>query len=177
MVRHARNKKRRAGRLGKTKLKNRNYQFFKPPQITDAVIRKSWDPKKSPKENLATLGLCSLPNAKVNNRGINNSEESSSTNIPCKAIELYDIPDSDIIPKKTRSQVMLPVSIENQQYMVKCFEKYGDDYARMAKDIKVNNMQHTENQLRKLGARFLLLNESQLRVEVPERIQHLMAKS
>jgi hypothetical protein len=176
MVKHARNKKRRAGRIGKTKLKNRNYQFFKPPQITDAVIRDNWDPKKSPKDNLATLGLCSLPNTKVNNRGII-SEESSSTNASCKAIELYDIPESDVIPKKTRSQIMLPVSIENQQYMAKCFEKYGDDYAKMSKDIKVNNMQHTENQLKKLGARFLLLTESQLRVDVPETIKHLMVKS
>lgn len=175
MVKHARNKKRRAGRIGKTKLKNRTYRFFKPPQITDQVIREHWNPKKSPKENLETLGLCSLPNNKIHNRGITN-KDTELLNSECKAVELYDIPESDVIPKRTKSQIMLPVSIENQEYMAKCFTKYGNDYGKMAKDIKVNNMQHNENQLRKLGARFLLLTESQLRVEVPDKIKHLMVK-
>jgi hypothetical protein len=35
-------------------------------------------------------------------------------------------------------------------------------------------MQHTENQLRKLGARFLLLNQEQRIVEVPDRVKPLL---
>ena len=157
---------------------NRNYQFFKPPQIQDPIIKSNWNPRKSPAENLKAMGLRSLPNISVNSRG-RNMEEYGSTNAKSKesnkkCIELFDIPDSDIIPKKTLAQRMLPVSIDNQKYMAKCFAKHGDDYLKMSRDIKVNNMQHTENQLRKLGARFLLLSEGERRVEIPDKIQHLM---
>lgn len=93
----------------------------------------------------------------------------------CKAVELYDIPDSDVIPKQTLSQRLLPVSIENQNYMAALFGRHGNDYGKMAKDMKLNNMQHNENQLRKIGARFLLLNEGEIRVEIPDRIKDLMA--
>ncbi len=92
----------------------------------------------------------------------------------CKAIELYDIPDSDTLPKSGLSQRMLPVSIENQEYIVKLFQKYGDDYGKMARDIKLNNMQHNTNQLKKIGARFLLLEAGQIRVEIPENVKPLM---
>lgn len=48
-----------------------------------------------------------------------------------KALELFDIPSSDtFLPKKTKSDIMLPVSIENQQYIAKCFAKYGNDYEK-----------------------------------------------
>jgi hypothetical protein len=70
---------------------------------------------------------------------------------------------------------MLPVSIENQGYMVKLFAKYGSNYKKMSMDIKLNNMQHMETQLQKIGARFLLLNENQLRVELPDSVKELMA--
>ena len=126
------------------------------------------------------MGLCSLPNINVNSRGRNvqdygpSTTASTSTAKDCKAIELFDIPDSDVIPKQTLAQRMLPVSIENQKYMAQCFAKHGDDYHKMSRDIKKNNMQYTENQLRKLGARFLLLSEDERRVEIPEKIQHLM---
>lgn len=45
---------------------------------------------------------------------------------------------------------------------------------KISRDIKVNDMQHTENHLRKLGARFLLLNERERRVDVPDSVKHLI---
>eukprot|EP00978_Attheya_sp_CCMP212_P005867 scaffold13078_cov48-Attheya_sp.AAC.8 len=70
---------------------------------------------------------------------------------------------------------MLPVSIEKQRFIVKCMAKYGDDYKAMSRDTKVNDLQETANVLRKLGARFLLLSPEQERVEIPDKIKHLMA--
>jgi len=90
-----------------------------------------------------------------------------------KAVELFDIPDSDEIPKSTLR--MLPVSVENQDYMVKLFAKYGNDYTRMSRDMKLNNMQHTVKQLQKIGSRFLLLEENDIRVEIPDSVKELMA--
>ena len=49
--------------------------------------------------------------------------------------------------------------------------KHGLAYDRMFRDIKLNYMQHTETQLRKMGARFLLLSDDQRKVPVPEKAQ------
>ena len=88
--------------------------------------------------NMSALGLVSQVNGEVAQRG--NAIPASSAS----AVELFDIPESDnVIPKKTKSLSMLPVSVEDQKYIVKLMERYGDDYERMARDIKRNNMQHS----------------------------------
>ncbi len=142
------------------------------------MIKANWDPTKSPAVNFQNLGLLNSPNQSItNSQDLNQHQQplpsSTSDNQPCKAIELYDIPDSDTL-RKIKNQGKLPVSVENQKYMVACFSKYGDDYKSMSRDIKVNNMQHTEHHLRKLGARFLLLNASQRKVDIPEKVRDMM---
>jgi len=180
MVKHARTKKRRAGRIGKTKLKNGSFHKFKPPQIRDPIIKAKWDPTKSPAQNLRNLGLTALPNADINSRGRADDvviTPSSNGSIATdgngtvnnnKFIELYGT-------RKEATSPHLPVSIEDQKYLVRCFAKYGDDYKKMSRDIKVNDMQHTERRLQKLGDGFMLLTEAQRRVDVPESIRHLVA--
>ncbi len=183
MVKHGRTKKRRAGRTGKTKLKHNSHRLFRKAKIQDPVIKANWDRRKSPTVNMQHLGLrdatsmnhtTELYKAMGGAAAVGETQTSGESGT-CKAVELYDVPASDIIPKKTLAQRMLPVSIENQEYIVKLLEKYGDDYGKMARDIKMNNMQHTENKLRKIGARFLLLNEKEIRVDIPENIKSLMA--
>uniref|UniRef100_A0A7S2REA6 Nucleolar protein 16 n=1 Tax=Eucampia antarctica TaxID=49252 RepID=A0A7S2REA6_9STRA len=175
MVKHGTNKKRRAGRTGKTKLKNGTYRKFKPTEITNHIIREHWDPSKTPTANLKSMGLTANVNNDINSRGLTlvHKDDAGTTNN--KAVEVFDIPESDIIPKKTLANRMLPMSIEDQKYVAKCMEKHGNDYLKMARDMKFNDMQHTENKLRKLGARFLLLSEGHRRVEVPSTVQHLVA--
>jgi hypothetical protein len=136
----------------------------------DGVIRKNWDFTKSPSVNLESMGLVSRPNNDIETRVAPSNIKPIST-----AVELFDVPESDVIPKKTKSQIMLPVSIEKQRFIVKCMSKYGDDYKAMSRDNKVNDLQETQNVLRKLGARFLLLSPEQQRVEIPDKIKHLMA--
>ncbi len=182
MVKHGRTKKRRAGRTGRTKLKHNSHRLFRPAKIQDPVIKANWDRRKSPSVNMQNLGL---KDATAMNHttelykamGVVGADktQTSGESGTCKAVELYDVPASDIIPKKTLAQRMLPVSIENQEYIIKLLERYGDDYAKMSRDIKINNMQHTENKLRKIGARFLLLNEKEIRVDIPENVKSLMA--
>jgi len=196
-VRHGRNRKRRAGRIGRTKLKNRNYSKFKPPQITDEVVRSNWDPTKTASVNMANLGLQSNLNDSVVKPAsfasfppTSTSDSKTTTTADSNkvsAIELFNIPESDVIPAQTKRLRMLPVSVEDQQFIIKCIHKYGvgssedDDendetFQKMACDIKVNDMQHTKNKLKKMVARFMLLEESQLRVEVSDEIKALMKK-
>ena len=172
MVQHGRNKKRRAGRTGRTKLKNQTYAKFKPPQYGDPVIQANWDPSKSPTMNLKNLGLQGAPNSSINSRGLDPKRFSNNT-VDKKVIELFDVPDAETIAA-FKAKNRLPVSVENQHYMVKCFEKYGDNYKKMSRDIKINDMQHTENLLRKMGSKFLLLSDTQRKVEIPEKIKHLI---
>ena len=235
MVKHAKTKKRRAGRIGRSKLKvralskflmnvhartsaadscfsscytdiwpltltaslraisiilslakNRNYQFYKPPQINDKTVKAIWNPRKSPAANMANMGLQSAVNSSIDARAAIalaavQKKDSNPSPRDAKAIELFDIPDSDnmtditILPGKTFAQRKLPVSIEDQKYIRKCLAKHGDNYHSMMRDIKTNDMQYTEVKLKKMAARFFLLTQEQVKVEVPEKVRHLMA--
>lgn len=187
MVRKARNKKRRAGRLGKVKLKTSAYSKYKPPQIRDNAVRSAWDPTKTPRINLANMGLASTVNQKVSKRnvgdtlpdGVDEGELQLKRSDEKAAVELFDIPESDkmdgfVIKGRTRANVMLPLSVEDQEYVSRCMAKHGTDYDSMSRDIKLNDMQHTAGKLRKMGARFLLLEEGQRRCEVPENVKNLV---
>lgn len=158
-------------------IQNNNYARFKPPKFSDGIVQKNWDPRKTPTENLQNLGLQSKPNASINSRGLKPTQSSrrssNNDNNTNNEIQLFDVPDSDTIAL-IKAKNKLPVSIEDQKYIIKCFEKYGNDYAKMSRDIKVNDMQYTEHFLRKIGSRFLLMNENQRRVDVPENIRHLL---
>lgn len=194
MVKHAKTKKRRAGRTGKSKLKNRNYQFYKPAQINDETVRAAWDPRKSAAQNMANMGLQSEVNSAIDCRAAFALSHVGVVG-ERKAIELFDIPESDtmmrtdgnndngggggniitMLPGKTFAQRKLPVSIEEQKYIHKCLEVHGNDYKGMMRDIKTNDMQHTDVKLKKMAARFYLLTKDQLRVDIPEKVSHLMA--
>lgn len=82
-------------------------------------------------------------------------------------VELFDVPVSDGPSYKSR----FPLSVENEKYMAKCMSVYGDDYTSMFRDIKVNDLQHTEEKLEKLGELYLSLTENQRRVAVPEDLE------
>lgn len=86
-------------------------------------------------------------------------------------IELFDVPDSDRPNRVTR----FPLTRDDEEYMARCMAKHGDNYKAMFRDIKTNNMQHTEDRLRKLGARFLLLSPEQRQVPVPDKVKELLS--
>mmetsp|Transcript_10756 Transcript_10756/g.23850 ORF Transcript_10756/g.23850 Transcript_10756/m.23850 type:complete len:194 (+) Transcript_10756:122-703(+) len=180
MVSHGKTKKRRAGRTGRSKLKNKNYQFYKPPQISDDTVRAAWNPRKSPAQNMALMGLQTAVNSSIDARVAISLAKEEVKPDEKKAIELFDIPDSDnmneitMLPGKTFAQRKLPVSIEDQKYIRRCLAKHGDDYSAIMRDIKTNDMQYTKPKLKKMAARFYLLTEEQVKVEIPEKVRHLM---
>ena len=104
----------------------------------------------------------------------NNNNNGGDENEKVNVVELFDIPDSDEL-RAIKNSKRLPVSVEDQEYIVKCMSKYGTDYSKMFRNVKVNYMQHTEGQLRKLGARFLLLTPDQRKVPVPAKVQALFS--
>lgn len=183
MVKAAKTKKRRSARTGRSKLKNHSYQFFKPPKINDDTVRANWNPRKSPAQNMASMGLQTSVNSAIDARVSIALSNDPTTPKPDgnKVIELFDIPDSDkmnqitMLPGKTFAQIKLPVSIDDQKYISRCLAKHGDNYKSMTRDIKTNDMQHTQPKLKKMAARFYLLTEEQVRVEIPEKVRHLMA--
>ena len=167
MVKHGRNKKRRAGRIGKTKIKHKDHftRWDPKPKIADATVQKLWDPSKTPRQNLANMGLALEPNGDT--RGMSIAVTGKATN----AIELFDVPDSDAPSRREK----WPLEKEDQEYIVKCMSKCGTNYSKMFRNTKVNTLQHTEEKLQKMGARFLLLNPNQVLVdEIPEKLLEKM---
>jgi hypothetical protein len=165
MVKHGKDKKRRAGRTGKTKLKNKNFNRWDPnPKVSDATMKKHWDPSKSPAENLKFMGLLAHPN------DIHAASKLSLSSAGKVSVALFDIPESDQLDKPKRC----PLSAEDQSYIARCMTRYGDDYVKMFRDTKTfNKMQYTESQLQKMGARFLLLTPEERTVDLPKNMEHL----
>jgi hypothetical protein len=120
--------------------------------------------------NLANLGLLAKPNQDVQRA---NDAAQLPTKEDANVIELFDVPDSDEL-RRIKQSTRLPLKAEEQKYIARCMSKHGDDYTKIFRDIKVNNMQHTETQLRKMGSRFLLLSDEQRRVDVPEKVKALV---
>jgi hypothetical protein len=132
------------------------------------VLKEHWDPSKSPAANLSSMGLLARPNQIASNKDIYPAPEKEES-----VVELFDVPDSDAPTRRSR----FPLDEEEEKYIAKCMAKWGDKYTSMFRDIKTNKMQHTEVQLRKMGARFLLLTPQQRRVEVPAKVQPLLPAS
>ena len=148
---------------------NRSWVRWDPkPKIKDPVVKQHWDPSKSPAANLADMGLV----ARFQGSGDTTATTETTSAAPNKThvIELFDVPDSDRPSRQTR----FPLTKEEEEYMAKCMAKHGDNYKAMFRDIKTNNMQHTEDRLRKMGARFLLLTETQRRVPFASKVKPLL---
>jgi hypothetical protein len=173
MVKHGHNKKRRAGRIGKTKLKNKNFLRWDPnPKIGDKTVQKLWDTTKTPRQNLALMGL--VTNVNGDSAVAFTNSKQPIMDAAATAIDLFPVPDSDSMKKKDR----LPMTAEDQEYIVKCMAKYGtDNYDAMFRDTRTNNLQHTREKLEKMAARFLLLNSNQLLIPaetIPDPIRTQM---
>lgn len=105
------------------------------------------------------MGLLAMPN-----QDVERANNAPDTNTEANVVELFDVPDSDTLAANKK---LHPMPEEDQKYIAKCMANHADDYGKMFRDIKVNNMQYTEAQLRKMGARFLLLDTEHRKVELP----------
>ena len=107
------------------------------------------------------MGLTFDPNAP--NKG-NGSEPTK------RVIELFDVPDSD----KPSRRSQFPLTEEEELYISKAMTKHGTNYDKMFYDLKSNPLQHTREKLTKMGARYLLLEPNQRRIEIPEALLPLL---
>ena len=158
------------------KRQNRTYAKFDPIETHDRVIKAKWDLTKSPAQNLRNLGLVTLPNAGLNSRGrdeyaittayYGQTDDSDTNNN--KFVDLYGT-------RKEETSPNLPMTIEDQKYMSRCFSKYGVDYTKMLRDVTVNDMQHTEYKVQKVGGKCIGLAEERRRVDVSDSIKNLVA--
>eukprot|EP00640_Fibrocapsa_japonica_P006452 CAMPEP_0113942044 /NCGR_PEP_ID=MMETSP1339-20121228/7826_1 /TAXON_ID=94617 /ORGANISM="Fibrocapsa japonica" /LENGTH=172 /DNA_ID=CAMNT_0000946353 /DNA_START=40 /DNA_END=558 /DNA_ORIENTATION=- /assembly_acc=CAM_ASM_000762 len=166
MVRIAAKKRRRG--TAKVSQKQKNKSRYIKPKISDSKIRASWDPKVSIGKNVTRLGLVTDPNTfleQCNAPKIDTSTDKS--NYP----RLFDIPCSDDLTKVDANARRRVMSEEEQKYLANLIAKYGEDYKGMAHDVKKNYLQYAVGKLRRLCARFLLLDENQRLVPVPEAPQ------
>lgn len=173
MVKHGKMKKRRANRYGKVKLKNKNWNRWNPkPQFNDATVKANWDSTRTPAQNLANLGLVTKVNHDIGEGSLGKTASpNNKPNVNSTVVHLFDVPESD---SHVSHRQRFPLSEEDENYIAKCMEKYGDNYTKMFRDTKVNDLQHTEEKLRKLGARYVLLTDAQRRIPVPENVKKLL---
>jgi hypothetical protein len=170
MVKHGTQKKRRSGRTGSVKLRQKVKNHSRPQHCTDLNVAKVWDKSKSVNYNYKQLGLATLTKDE-NDRHDNPVASSNKPTDKSKAIELFDVPADGIMPENRKNRIgRLPLSIQDQKYIVRLLEKYGVNYVKMFRDIRINNMQHSEAQLKKMASKFYNLTDEQRRVSVSEKV-------
>jgi hypothetical protein len=177
MTKHGRNKKARSASRNNKAMKSSfaNAKFKNPNALFRTalpVVKESWDPKVSPVQNLANMGL------KTNmNDDITAARRVKSDDIAKKgaSLELFDIPsDGSAIKGHTKRDVLLPVSVDDQQYIVKLLSKHKLNYMKMFRDTKLNNMQHTAVKLERMADKFFDLTEAQRVVDTPKAVLELV---
>jgi nucleolar protein 16 len=65
------------------------------------------------------------------------------------------LPESDNFVEKNPKRRQM--SEHDQEYVVKCIRKHGENYKAMERDIITNDQQYTEDKMKKLCARYLAL--------------------
>ncbi|EQC33563.1 hypothetical protein SDRG_09069 [Saprolegnia diclina VS20] len=148
---HARN---RPGK-GKVKVsrKSKPIRKYKTKFVGDGEIKKLWDHKLTTKQNYEKIGLNRDPNAIAQIRAC--TEEIIDPE------ELFDVPDSDILnlnDERNHKKAENHMSEMEVAYLRPLLAKFGDDYAAMARDIKINNEQWTESKLKRRCARLKLVD-------------------
>jgi Ribosome biogenesis protein Nop16 len=149
---------------------------YDPKPKIDAMLKPHWDPSKTAAVNLENMGLCGKPKGLFENdpnKRTTATTEKNGTSGCSKAIEIFDIPQSDIIEPSRREK--FPLTEEEELYILNCMIKHGTDYSKIFRDTKINYLQYTDDKIRKLGSRFVLLQPNQRRIqELPEKIQDII---
>jgi nucleolar protein 16 len=149
---------------------NRSWTRFDPNPKVNKALKEHWDASLTPAKNLEKLGLVACPNGVPASAAATNRDNKNGPREQKSVIELFDVPDSDAPSRRSK----FPLNREEEEYVCKCMTKYGVNYTRMFRDTKLNDMQYTEETLRKMGSRYMLLTPDQRRVDIPDKIKHLV---
>jgi len=143
MGRGSKNIKNRRAKVSRVAKSNRTK--FKALKFRDDTVRKMWDKSLTKDQNYARLGLVSNPNKTIADLNPKPQKPTEPTPQTLKEVDFVDItaylrdPNLDYTGK---SKYHLPPV--TREYYRKLIDKYGDDYDKMAKDIKTNPKQHTK---------------------------------
>ncbi|CAH0473479.1 unnamed protein product [Peronospora belbahrii] len=142
---------------------------FTTKYVRDPNVQKVWDHQLTTRQNYANLGLEANPNAytalRESVKGVDGTFEALD-----KAT-FYEVPDSDFLGERNPKRVANYVSKEEAKYLRQLIAKHGKDYTTMARDIKINNMQWTEQKLRRRCARLALMDANVIRKSQEEEAQ------
>ncbi|DAZ93520.1 TPA: hypothetical protein N0F65_002446 [Lagenidium giganteum] len=126
---------------------------YKTKFVGDVRIQNQWDHNKTIRQNYEAIGLQADPNS---HQALKESIQGAD-----KALdepEFFHVPDSDFLNERNHRRPEHHMSEDEISYLRKLIAKHGEDYKAMERDIKVNNMQWTENKLKRRCARLALLD-------------------
>ena len=154
---------RRKGTSKVTRKARKNVQLRVANKLTNQAIKKEWDKKLSPADNLANFGL----NADVNHslgeytmQSGRKKERKDPNAVSAAFVGMAAIPSDKDLSVNSLSEhnpKRRPMSEVDQQYAVDNILKHGDDYSKMAKDTKTNVYQHTAAKMKKMCEKYLEL--------------------
>ncbi|XP_068657394.1 nucleolar protein 16-like isoform X2 [Aristolochia californica] len=155
--------------------------FTIPPKLRSLIAPEGtqWDETASVLDNYRSFGVVSNPNLVGALSRTSQKIESVSLQVPPApdSINLDDVDSgSDLeeddlksaLGKKRRDgkkAPMQPLTAIQRVYVARLIEKYGDDYARMFRDTKLNSMQHSVAFLKNLCQRFCIKSNPILRLK------------
>lgn len=158
MVRHGTAKKRR--RNSKVSRRGPKHRALKVANAVPQRIRDEWDKGISPAENMARFGLEADPNQTLSQMtGIGRKHVKPKGETTSAAfVGMMVVPPDDFKEKNVKLKTLAEV---DQLMAAALIKAHGSDYAKMAKDTKVNYNQLTEIKCRNLCRKFEALEDSE----------------
>ncbi|EEY65290.1 uncharacterized protein PITG_16938 [Phytophthora infestans T30-4] len=144
------------GKVPQRRRKQKPLRKFKTKFVRDPKVQEVWDHNLTTRQNYENLGLQANPNAHGALR--ESVAGAEGTLDAADEARLFEVPDSDFLGDRNSKRVANYLSEEETKYLRKLIAKYGEDYKKMERDIKTNNMQWTEQKLRRRCARLALLD-------------------
>lgn len=116
--------------------------------IVHPVMRDVWDRRRSPANNLASVGLRPAVNTIRKSRAtVGRTIEVAPLPKPVEHGDVLDkLQEEASIPERPPNRVIHPGERLALEKMVK---RYGDDWERMSRDLKLNYLQWTPRQLQR----------------------------
>lgn len=159
MVKHGTAKKRR--RNSKVTRQAPKHRNLKVANAVPQRIKDEWDTSISPAANMVKFGLEADPNqtlSKMTGIGRKHIKPKGTEHHSAAFIGMTIVPKDNFQENNPKLKVLAEV---DQKYAAAMIKAHGDNYAKMARDIKVNYNQLTELKCKKLCVTFGSLDESQ----------------
>eukprot|EP00126_Sphaerothecum_destruens_P003897 Sdes_comp17709_c0_seq1m6979 len=131
-------------------------KFYKRVRITDPIVKASWNPKKTVRENFSSLGLCLNPNDGSKIKNSQQEDSAMAIDEPASQVEVQSSLIAELEKKASCGVKKITKPSQGQLEFVKALvNKHGSDYVAMSKDLNLNFYQHTPKQLQKKCAKYL----------------------